>query len=187
MTAAHTQNTTTDDAGTAASGGPSTSGVPGGPSNPHTAGQGLNKAATVDLLGRYSNRTSWTKELVDLPKASLGDRKGAERPRRTKITRLSARQVSDLVSGYQAGETVYELAARFAIHRATVSAHLHREGITMRRQGLDNDSVNHAVILYEQGWSVARIGARLGVDATTAWSALRARGIPMRDAQGRDR
>ena len=45
----------------------------------------------------------------------------------------------------------------------------------------------NAVRLYEQGWSVARIGAWLGVDGGTAWSALRARGVRMRAARGRDR
>jgi hypothetical protein len=76
------------------------------------------------------------------------------------------------VDGYRAGETVYELVARFGIHRATVSAHLHRQGITLRRQGLNAEGVAHAVRLYEDGWSVARIGHRLGVDGTTAWKAI---------------
>lgn len=90
-----------------------------------------------------------------------------------------------LVNGYQAGETVYELAARFGIHRATVSAHLHRQGITVRRQGLDAEGIAHAVRLYEDGWSVARIGDRLGVDGTTAWTVIKAQGTRMRDTRGR--
>jgi hypothetical protein len=91
-----------------------------------------------------------------------------------------------LVDGYLAGATVYELAARFGIHRVTVSAHLHRQGVTVRRQGLDAEGVAHAVRLYEDGWSVARIGDRLGVDATTAWTALKAHGIAMRDTHARE-
>jgi len=93
--------------------------------------------------------------------------------------------VTALVNGYQAGETVYELAARFGIHRATVSAHLHRQGITVRRQGLDAEGIAHAVRLYEDGWSVARIGDRLGVDGTTAWTVIKAQGTRMRDTRGR--
>jgi hypothetical protein len=99
---------------------------------------------------------------------------------------VSDSQLTVLVDAYQAGETVYQLAARFDIHRATVSAHLHRQGITLRRQGLDSDGVAHAVRLYEDGWSVARIGNRLGVDGTTAWTAIRGEGVRMRDTHGRD-
>ncbi len=109
------------------------------------------------------------------------------RIRRRTATRLSERQIAALVDGYLAGATVYELAVRFGIHRVTVSAHLHRQGVTMRRQGLDGDGVAHAVRLYEDGWSVTRIGDRLGVDATTAWTALKAQGIAIRDAHGRER
>jgi hypothetical protein len=63
---------------------------------------------------------------------------------------------------------------------------LHRQGITLRRQGLDTEGAAHAVRLYEDGWSVARIGDRLGVDATTAWTAIKAQGTRMRDAHGRE-
>jgi hypothetical protein len=82
---------------------------------------------------------------------------------------------------------VYELAARFSIHRNTVSQHLNREGVARRRQGLGDDQVDHAVRLYRAGQSLARIGARLDVDAGTVHSALRARGVRMRDTHGRDR
>jgi len=101
--------------------------------------------------------------------------------------RLSAGQVADLVEGYRAGRTVYELADHFGLHRVTVSAHLHRQGVTLRRQGLDDDDIDHAVHLYEQGWSVARIGDRLDVDGGTVWSALKAQGVRLRDAHGRER
>lgn len=76
---------------------------------------------------------------------------------------------------------------RFSIHRVTASAHLHRQGVTVRRQGLDAEGVAQAVRLYEGGWSLARIGDRLGVDATTVWTALKAQEIPIRDTHGRER
>jgi hypothetical protein len=88
--------------------------------------------------------------------------------------------------GYLAGATVYELAARFGIHRVTVSTHLHRQGITVRCQGLDTEGIAQAVRLYQEGWSVARVGERLGVDGGTVWTALRTQGITMRDTHGRE-
>jgi Homeodomain-like domain len=56
----------------------------------------------------------------------------------------------------------------------------------LRRQGLDSDGVAHAVRLYDDGWSVARIGDRLGVDATTAWTAIKTQGTHIRDTHGRE-
>jgi DNA-binding IclR family transcriptional regulator len=92
-----------------------------------------------------------------------------------------------MAAEYQAGATVYELAARFKIHRATVSEHLHSLGVAMRRRGLDQGQVDQAATLYAQGWSVARIGGQFRVDGGTVWLALRAAGVQLRDTHGRER
>jgi hypothetical protein len=89
---------------------------------------------------------------------------------RSLVTTLSTPDVAALVDCYRAGTTVYELATRF-----------------MRCRGLDPDQVDQAVRLYAQGRSVAGIDARLGVDGGTVWSTLRARGVPTRKPEGRDR
>jgi site-specific DNA recombinase len=86
-----------------------------------------------------------------------------------------------------AGATVYELAARFKIHRTTVSEHLHRAGIEMRRRGLIQDQIAVAMQFYGSGWSLARIADRYGVDVHTVWSALLKQGVVMRDTHGRAR
>jgi hypothetical protein len=83
--------------------------------------------------------------------------------------------VAALVEQYQAGATVYELAERFKIHRVTVSEHLHRQGVRMRRRGLEEWQIDEAAQLYEQGWSLARIAPRYDVHPSTIWLALRAR------------
>ena len=85
-------------------------------------------------------------------------------------------EVDQLVRGYEEGATVYELADRFRIHRLTVSRHLHRAGVAMRRQGLDEHQVDVAVQLHRQGWSVAQLGDHFEVDKRTVRSALRTRG-----------
>ena len=130
---------------------------------------GTRLGTPVDLLGRYSKRTSWTKRVHGLGNLPEGNRSPLKSHRRAVVARLSPAQVTALVEAYRSGASVYGLAARFGIHRATVSAHLHRHGVTMRRRGLDEQGVDHVVRLYEQGWSVARIGARLGIDGGTAW------------------
>jgi lambda repressor-like predicted transcriptional regulator len=137
-------------------------------------------------MRRYSNWTLWSKWISRLPKVS--DRAtGTTLRKRQRVVKLSPEQVADLITAYQDGQTVYDLAARFNIHRVTVSAHLHRHGIPLRRQGLDRAGIDHAARLYTEGTSLARIGTRFNVDAHTIRTALKARGIPMRDTHGRDR
>jgi uncharacterized protein (DUF433 family) len=134
----------------------------------------------VDLLGRYSKRTSWTKRLRRLAEATVGDERDTVRKQRATITTLPAARVAELVDGYRAGATVNELAARFEIHQTTVTQHLCRKGVSMRRRGLDGPQLEYAVRLYQQGMSLARVGAHLDVHAETVRQALRARGIQMR-------
>lgn len=89
---------------------------------------------SVDLMGRYSNRTNWTVRLNDLP-GMRRDPSSVPFPPRNVVHHLRVDEVDDLVRLYQEGATVYQLADRFGIHRGTVSRHLHRAGVAMRRQG----------------------------------------------------
>jgi hypothetical protein len=43
------------------------------------------------------------------------------------------------------GTSLNELAARFGIHRITVTHHRHRNGVAVRGRGLDSQQVDHAV------------------------------------------
>ena len=99
---------------------------------------------------------------------------------RQAVATLSAEDVEVLIDGYKDGATVYELARRLGIHRTTVSQHLRRSGVRMRRQGLAQDQVGTAVRLYEQGQSLSKVGTCLGVDAGTVRQALITRGVRMR-------
>jgi len=141
----------------------------------------------VELLGRYSNWTSWADHLQSLDQTLRPRPESRSRRPRGTARRLSECDVTDLVTRYRDGATVYELAERFSIHRTTVSGHLHRRGIKMRMLGLDDQQLDLAIRLYEQGWSVSRIGGHCGANGGTVWLALRRRGVRMRDAQGRDR
>jgi hypothetical protein len=69
---------------------------------------------------------------------------------------------------------------RFGIHRLTVTELLRRHGVELRRVGLSQAEIEAATRLYRQGWSLARLGGRFGVDPTTVWRAFRAAAIPMR-------
>ncbi|MFQ6228279.1 hypothetical protein [Nocardia sp. NPDC002869] len=110
-----------------------------------------------------------------------------ERPKPRRARQLDAEEVSELITGYQAGATVYELADRFGIERRTVSGILHRRGVPMRRRGLSPDQADTAIHLYTLGWSLARVGKHLDVNHTTVLTALRRHGIATRDSHGRPR
>ncbi|MBF6252769.1 helix-turn-helix transcriptional regulator [Nocardia farcinica] len=104
-----------------------------------------------------------------------------------RMRRLSEEERTSLAEDYRSGMTVYELAAKFGIDRRTVSKHLKRMGVEMRRQGLSEEQIDEAVRLYvEQRWSLVRIGEKLEVDHGTVWNRLRERGIRMRDTQGEE-
>jgi DNA-directed RNA polymerase specialized sigma24 family protein len=143
----------------------------------------LNCKNLVELLGYYSSQTKW----IERVKQALSSRRAVTEPYAIRgiVRRLDPDAVSALVEGYRAGATVYELADRFKIHRVTVSQHLHRQRVKMRRQGLDGRQVTEAARLYEEGWSLAQIASHYEVHPGTVWRALRARGIRMRDTHGR--
>lgn len=144
----------------------------------------------VEAGGRYYNTKDQVSELESLL-GKLPDQAAPapQRPKRHipgRARQLDADQVEELIAGYQAGGTVYELGDRFGIDRRTVSEILHRNEVSMRRRGLSPEQVDEAVRLYEGGWSLARIGQRMGVYPTTVLTRLRERGVQTRDTHGRE-
>lgn len=86
---------------------------------------------------------------------------------------------------YQGGAQVKDLAERFGVHRVTITTLLRRQGVTLRKPGLTTDQIAAACRLYRSGWSVSRLGAKLGVDGTTVWRALITAGVIMRSPNER--
>ena len=145
----------------------------------------------VEVPGGYYNTKQQVSELESLikklPEAST-PRRPARRGRMPGSARqLDSQQAQELIAGYTAGVTVYQLGERFGIDRRTVSAILHRHDVPMRRRGLSPDQIDEAVRLYGEGWSLARVGEWMGVDPTTVLTRLRERGMQMRDTHGRER
>jgi DNA-binding NarL/FixJ family response regulator len=139
----------------------------------------------VELMGRYSNHD----KVATLQRILAGqerDRLPARTTRSLRQTqhRLSTDEVQRLIELYTHGELINDLAAQFHISRTTVMKHVERAGAP-RRRNLIADRLDEAQQLYEQGWSLARIGQQLGVNATTVWHALRKAGVRMRDTHGR--
>ncbi len=118
--------------------------------------------------------------MLRLPSLTTGDQPGADRHQRAAVAVLQSSKVAELLDGYRAGASVKDLAARFGIHRATVTHHLHRNRVSVRQRGLDDHQIDHAVHLHQDGLSLVEVGAHLNVHAETIRQALRARGIQMR-------
>jgi hypothetical protein len=69
-------------------------------------------------------------------------------PIRQRQRRLTEAQAIEMAARYQVGATVYELAAEFGCHRATIAVRLKKVGIAMRRQSPTSESIDAIVRLY---------------------------------------
>ena len=135
----------------------------------------------VELLGRYSRWTYWKKNAERILRHTSRDGSKSAPRLRQKIRKLSEDEVAQLIEAYRAGATVYDLAGQFVIHRTTVSLHLERAGVAMRRQGLSEDQAAAAAVLYQQGWSLVRLGEKFDVAAETVRTTLRKAGVRRRE------
>lgn len=91
---------------------------------------------------------------------------------RQRQVRLPSDRQAQLVSEYADGATLEALASRFGVHTGTAAAILERNGTARRYRTLAGDTLKLAIELYESGLSLADVGARVGVHATTVHGAL---------------
>ena len=88
--------------------------------------------------------------------------------------RLSPDEVAKLVTRYQEGAKVRELAEEFGVHKHTASAHLARQGIPTRTGGrvVDEAAALEVIRLYADGQTMDAIAAHLGITQSTVSQAL---------------
>ncbi|MCU1363642.1 MAG: hypothetical protein JWM55_1470 [Acidimicrobiaceae bacterium] len=72
-----------------------------------------------------------------------------------------------MATKYEAGATVYELAAEFGCHRTTVAERLKKVGVTIRLQPPSEVMINEIVQLYQSGMSSAKVGECLKISPQT--------------------
>lgn len=135
-------------------------------------------------MGRYSKLPEQGERLQKLLEIHpTGVLVPSVRPPKQLQRRLLPHEINDLIDAYRDGVEVRELAIRFNIHRTTVLAHVARAGVPGRRDKL-NGRIDEARLLYEQGWSLKRVGEELGVGASTVYNAFRAAGVRTRPRRG---
>ena len=89
-------------------------------------------------------------------------------------------QIDRVAERYLAGESVTVLAGELGVHRTTIVGHLKRRSVSTRYKIMTEKDLAEAARLYEQGWSLARVGERFGVGAHTVLNTFRAVGITTR-------
>jgi AraC-like DNA-binding protein len=160
----------------------------------------------VDLLGRLSNPVDIAEALAAQGSEKfVGSSEGGEttqirpsddhaegpRERKGRLSnpaqrRLSPTAVDALISAYQAGATISQLAVEFGAHRTTVAGHLDRHGVARHSElrAWDDEILRHAAELYATGWSLADVADQFGVDAQTVANRFRRAGVVVRPRRG---
>ena len=115
--------------------------------------------------------------LLNLPDRDV-DKKTRRRSKRAR--RLGESDQLYLANAYLAGDSLPVLAERYQISRQTVSNILERHGVHRRYNLLSRRDIEKAVRLYQSGHSLATVGTKLGVNATTVLNAFRRAGISTR-------
>ncbi len=138
-------------------------------------------------MGRYSNHGEMASHLGELsdmiPESTPIQRKSPTQVQH----RLGSDEADQMVTDYQAGAKIKDLAARYRINRNTVIGHINRTGVRRHYPALVSEEIMRATQLYQSGRSLAAIGRHFGVNASTIRTALLRAGVAMRDCQGRER
>lgn len=100
---------------------------------------------------------------------------------------LSAAERVALAQGLQRGHRHAGASPPIRVHKHTVSKILHDLAIPLRRQSMTAAEQAEAIQLYQQGWSLARLGRHFGRAHTVVRDVLERAGIPRRDSHGRPR
>ena len=98
--------------------------------------------------------------------------------------RLTEAQVAEMTAKYKAGATVYELAAEFGCHRATVAERLKKAGIVMRGRTPTIEDIDSMANLIASGLSPQAVGENLGFCANTVRNHLLRARVETRNRHG---
>ena len=148
----------------------------------------------VDLMGRLSNppddfakvSDKGVRDLECRVQVSTGAYHSTEYGHRQVQNRLGPHDIEKLITAYTNGNSVGRLVDCFKVNRTTVLAHLDRNGVPRRPTGpkLSDKHAAEAGDLCRDGLSLAAIGHRFGVTASTVGKALRRANVQIRPRRG---
>lgn len=86
----------------------------------------------------------------------------------------------ELVADYESGMPVRAIAAKYGVHRGTISTFALRAGASLRTPGLSDEGRARAVALYADGLTLQEVADRLAVDPKTVRNAVVTEGGSLR-------
>ena len=122
-----------------------------------------------------------------LAAAGTFDRDASPMPAgRRSWTKLPESTKRTIAERYVAGETSVTLAAEFGVAKSTVLKLLRDRNVVVRRQPMTPEQVADAQRLYEMGQSLSQISTQMAIPQDTIRLALKAAGVQLRPATGRN-
>lgn len=121
-------------------------------------------------------------------KANLPDRTADKSPVEAstrqgsrQLRKLTPHEVESLITEYQDGATARDLAAKYGIHRITVTRHIQRSGHRTRSvRSFEADQLQQLIADYRAGNSTNALGRKYGVAGSTVARNLRRAGVKFR-------
>ena len=114
---------------------------------------------------------------------SPGSARALPRP----VPRLTAAMLGEAERRYKDGEILPAIAGDLGVRRQRLAERLRERGVRLRGEKPSSDQVREMCLHYEQGESLARVGERLGFNASTVRVKLLRAGMVLRDPHGRER
>lgn len=103
------------------------------------------------------------------------------------VPRLTEMMLDEAERRYKGGEILRLIAGDLGVSRQRLAEHLRSRGMRLRGEKPSSEEVREMRLRYERGESLARIGARIGRNATTVRVNLLRAGVALRDSHGRER
>jgi transposase len=93
---------------------------------------------------------------------------------------LSFPDQAKVVADYRRGDAVKDIAARYGVHRTTVTEILRRTKVPVRRYGLPEPVRKEAARLYTQGLGIRAVAGHLGISYAGARAGIVGYGAVLR-------
>lgn len=116
-----------------------------------------------------------------------GDFAGARATSAVPGPRLTETMLDEAERWYKAGEILRLIASDLGVSRQRFAKRLRERGVRLRGEQPSPEQVLEMCRRYEQGESLARVGAKVGFNASTVRMNLLRAGVALRDPHGRER
>jgi hypothetical protein len=133
----------------------------------------------VELVQRYSKLPIVTRFPSSTPMPGVPIERTGRRIHNVR-RRLGPEIITQVVADYEAGQSTPVLTEKYHLAKGTVLKILDNHGITTRHQKMTDTETTEAVQLYQQGWSLARVGKHFDRNPSTIQGVLRRAGVERR-------